>query len=167
LLEAVDPLLDDPELIEWVRQGLAARRPQSTRGLLNPQDPSNLRGAYGPAEYDVRHSFNASYVLELPVKAVLHGRGSDYLVTGWQISGTIFARTGFPYTVIDPAESQFLAAKNNYFGTIYAVPVGPLPASTSCGEAATFPLAPRPCVPPEVLVLPDGTMTANPGALFV
>ena len=31
LLEAVDPLLDDPELIEWVRQGLAARRPQSTR----------------------------------------------------------------------------------------------------------------------------------------
>jgi hypothetical protein len=31
LLEAVDPLLDDPELIAWVRQGLAARRPQSTR----------------------------------------------------------------------------------------------------------------------------------------
>jgi len=101
------------------------------------------------------------------VKAVLHGHGSDYLVTGWQISGTIFARTGFPYTVIDAAESQFLAAKNNYFGTIYAVPVGPLPASTSCGEAAAFPSAPRPCVAPEVLVLPDGTMTANPGALFV
>src|SRR5215469_6500373 len=31
LLDAVDPLLDDPELIELVRQCLAARRPQSTR----------------------------------------------------------------------------------------------------------------------------------------
>ena len=31
LLEAVDPLLDDPELIELVRQCLATRRPQSTR----------------------------------------------------------------------------------------------------------------------------------------
>lgn len=31
LLEAVDPLLDDPELIDLVRQCLATRRPQSTR----------------------------------------------------------------------------------------------------------------------------------------
>jgi len=31
LIDAVDPLLDDPELIELVRQCLAARRPQSTR----------------------------------------------------------------------------------------------------------------------------------------
>ena len=31
LLEAVDPLLDDPELIELVRQCLATRRPPSTR----------------------------------------------------------------------------------------------------------------------------------------
>ena len=31
LLDAVDPLLDDPELINLVRQCLARRRPQSTR----------------------------------------------------------------------------------------------------------------------------------------
>jgi transposase, IS5 family len=31
LLDAVDPLLDDPELIDLVRHCLAARRPQSTR----------------------------------------------------------------------------------------------------------------------------------------
>ena len=31
LLEAVDPLLDDPELIDLVRQCLATRHPQSTR----------------------------------------------------------------------------------------------------------------------------------------
>ena len=66
---------------------------------LSPQDPSNLRGAYGAAEYDVRHSMNANYVWELPFKSLLRGRGPNALVNGWQLSGTFFARTGFPYTV--------------------------------------------------------------------
>jgi hypothetical protein len=132
-------------------------------GLLNPQDPNHLRGAYGPAEYDVRHSFNASYVLDLPIKGLFRGHGSEYLVSGWQVSGTVFARTGFPYTVIDHAESSRLAA-NNYFGMIYAVPVGPLASGTSCGPGAAIPSAPNPCLPPQLLT--DGT-TPNPGALFV
>jgi hypothetical protein len=136
-------------------------------GLANPQDPNNLRGAYGPAEYDVRHSFNASYVLELPLKRALGGHGPDRLTSGWQISGTIFARTGFPYTVVDVAESTHLAAKNNYFGTIYSVPVRPLPPGTPCGEGAAFPLAPHPCQPAQSLVSADGTTMPNPNALFV
>jgi len=124
---------------------------------LYPQDPNNLRGSYGPAEYDVRHSINANYVWELPVKAAFGGHGSEYLVKGWQVSGTIFARTGFPYTVFDFAESSGLA-QNNYFSALYAVPVGPLPPGSSCGEGAAIPLAPHPCLPPQVL---------NGGALFV
>ena len=40
---------------------------------LSPQDPNHLRENYGPADYDVRHSFNASYVWEVPVKAILRG----------------------------------------------------------------------------------------------
>ena len=83
-----------------------------------PQDPFNLRGSYGAADYDVRHSLNANYVWQLPVKTMLHGRGPDSLVKGWQVSGTIFARTGFPYTVIDFAETGNLAP-NNFYGTIY------------------------------------------------
>lgn len=131
----------------------------------NPQDPHNLRGAYGPAEYDVRHSFNASYVWEVPIKAVLGGHGPDSVVQGWQISGTIFARTGFPYTVFDSAESASLAP-NNYFGLLYAVPVGPVGSGKSCGKGAAFPLAPNPCQPPQVLT--DGTTTTpNPNAHFV
>ena len=35
---------------------------------LSPQDPNDLRGAYGPAEYDVRHSLNANYVWEPPLE---------------------------------------------------------------------------------------------------
>jgi Carboxypeptidase regulatory-like domain len=127
-----------------------------------PQDPNNFRGSYGSADYDVRHSFNANYVWEVPVRTALRGHGPDYAVKGWQISGTVFARTGFPYTVIDNAESFNLAA-NNFYGPIYAVPVGPLPPGMPCGEGAAIPLAPHPCQPPQVLM--NGNL--NSDALFV
>jgi hypothetical protein len=130
---------------------------------LSPQDPNHLRGSYGPAEYDVRHSFNASYVWELPLKVVLRRHGPDYLVKGWQVSGTVFARTGFPYTVFDPQRSANLQA-SNYFGQIYSVPVGPLRASSRCGKDAAFVLDLHPCLPPQTSM--GGTMP-NPGALFV
>ena len=133
---------------------------------LYPQDPNNLRGAYGPAEYDVRHSLNANYVWELPVKAALGGRGPDYLAKGWQVSGTIFARSGFPYTVFDNAESAALR-QNNYFGEVYSVPVGPLPAGSSCGRGAAFVLNTNPCLPPQFFVLADGSTMPNPTALFL
>ena len=127
-----------------------------------PQDPFNLRGSYGAADYDVRHSLNANYVWQLPVKTMLRGRGSDYIVKGWKVSGTIFARTGFPYTVIDLAEASNLARKN-FYGTIYAVPVAPPGPSHSCGAGAVIPPFPHPCLPPQVLE--NGA--PNPGALFV
>jgi hypothetical protein len=136
-------------------------------GVLSPQDPNNLRGAYGPADYDVRHSFNASYVWEVPVKAAWGGRGPDFLVKGWQISGTIFVHSGFPYTVFDPVKSGSLAP-NNYFGTINAVLARPLSGSGgSCGEGAAYPLAPHPCQPPQVLFDDVGNSTPNPNARFV
>jgi hypothetical protein len=129
---------------------------------LSPQDPNNLRGSYGPADYDVRHSFNANYVWEVPVKAVLRGHGSSYLVNGWQLSGTIFARTGFPYTVLDVAEADNLT-KNNFAGPIYSVPAAPLGPGGSCGKGAVVPASPVPCQPAEVLS--DGS--PSPGALFL
>ena len=135
----------------------------TTGGSIYPQDPNHLRGSYGPAEYDVRHSFNAKYVWELPLKAVLGGHGPNYLVEGWQISGTIFARTGFPYTVFDIAEANSLNV-NNFFGTIYSVPARPLPSSLPCGKGAAIPSAPHPCLPPQ---LQDDNITPDPRALFL
>jgi hypothetical protein len=134
--------------------------------VLSPQDPSNLRGAYGPAEYDVRHSMNANYVWELPLKSVLRGHGPNAVVNGWQVSGTFFARTGFPYTVFDGAQSGNLQ-RSNYFGAIYAVPVGPLPKGSACGEKAAVELKLQPCLPPQSLIQPDGSSVPNPSALFV
>ncbi len=129
---------------------------------LYPQDANNLRGSYGPGDYDVRHSFNANYVWELPVKKALRGHGSDYLVNGWQLSGTIFARTGLPYTVIDYKEAGNLTP-NNFFGTIYSVPVAPLGPAGPCGKGAVIPASPVPCLPAQVLS--DGS--PNPGASFL
>jgi len=129
-----------------------------------PQDSNNLRGSYGPAEYDVRHSLNANYVWELPLKEVLRGNGPDHLLKGWQISGTIFTRTGFPYSVFDWAESGLLDG-NNLFGPIYAVPVAPLPSPMpSCGKGAAILSAPHPCLPPQLLT---DNITPSPGALFL
>ena len=136
--------------------------PFTSGTALSPQDPNNLRGSYGPAQYDVRHSFNANYVWEIPVKAALRGHGPDSLVKGWQVSGTIFVRTGLPYTVFDAQKSGELAP-NNYFGNIYAVPVGPLGRGPACGKGAALPLAPNPCQPPQVLANNE----PNPNAHFV
>jgi hypothetical protein len=111
----------------------------------------------------VRHSFNANYVWEVPLKYALRGHGPDSLVKGWQLSGTIFARGGFPYTAIDQAEAASLA-NNNFFGTIYSVPVAPLGPAGPCGKGAVIPASPVPCQPTQVLG--DG-VTPSPGALFV
>jgi len=127
-----------------------------------PQDANNLRGSYGAADYDVRHSFNANYVWEVPFREALGRHGPDYLVNGWQISGTIFARTGFPYTVIDLAETNNLV-NNNFSGTIYAVPVAPLGPAGPCGKGAVIPSSPVPCLPPQV----TGDGSPSLGALFV
>jgi hypothetical protein len=133
-----------------------------------PQNPNNLRDAYGPADYDVRHSFNANYVWELPLKAALGGHGPSSLVNGWQVSGTFFAHTGFPYTVVDLQKSWELASKN-YSGAIYAVPVRALGSQPPCGAGAALTPSgvPQPCLPEELLSQPDGTATVNPHALFV
>jgi hypothetical protein len=131
-------------------------------GSSSAQDVHSLRASYGPADYDVRHLFNANYVWELPIQAVLRGHGKDYLVNGWQVSGTIFAHTGLPYTVFDNGELGQLAP-NNFGAPIYAVPVAPLGSVGPCGKGASIPSAPVPCLPPQVAS--DGS--PSPGALFV
>ena len=130
---------------------------------IYPQDPEHLRGTYGPADYDVRHSINADYIWEVPFKEALRGHGPEWLVKGWQVSGTVFARTALPYSATDFAETGNLV-NDNIFGSVYAVPVAPLPHTGPCGKGAAFPAGPVPCLPPEVLPPND---SPNPAALFV
>jgi carboxypeptidase family protein len=68
-----------------------------------PQDGNNLRAERGPAEFDVRHRFVASYIWELPFG---HGRkygngwnrGLDLALGGWQVTGIHVLQSGFALT---------------------------------------------------------------------
>lgn len=109
--------------------------------ILSPQNPFNARANYGNADYDVRRYFSANYVWDDIIRRFTHG-GPNALLGGWTISGTWFARTGFPLTVVDTAASGTLSGLNDggpYFGNLVGSGVG------SCGEAAAGPSA-TPCL---------------------
>jgi len=83
------------------------------RMASGPQGGS-LPGNYGNADYDTRHYFSASFVWDVP-----HMFGPAIMTKGWQFAGTIFARTGFPYSVFDSFTTSVLS-QYNYGGVVYA-----------------------------------------------
>jgi len=86
--------------------------------LLSPISPFNLRAFnYGNADYDVRHYVSANYVYELP-------KGPTALLKGWQLSGTLFARSGFPFTVTNSAVTNLLSSQG-FGGPATATYAGP------------------------------------------
>jgi len=107
--------------------------------ILNLENPFNPRANYGPSDYDARHVVNANYVWEIPIRKMLMGHGFAALVDGWQVSGTVFYRTGFPFTITDSALSGDLNA-NNYFATAFPVPLSGVQANCA-GESHAGPNA--------------------------
>ncbi len=70
--------------------------PFSAGGILSPI-PGDLQRDRGPCDYDARHNLTASYAYEIPIK--VRGRlGSA--VNGWQVSGSVFWRSGLPFSVL-------------------------------------------------------------------
>ena len=59
-------------------------------------DPSNIKYNYGNADYDTRHNISGNYLLTIP-----HFGGPKVVTADWQLAGTVFFRTGFPFTVTD------------------------------------------------------------------
>jgi hypothetical protein len=92
--------------------------------VQNIEDPNNLRRNYGPADWDARHSLNANYVYIFPLKRWFRGHGPSTLVNGWQVSGTAFFRTGFPYTVQDDLGTALFGIFSNANVFLYAVQTG-------------------------------------------
>jgi hypothetical protein len=111
----------------------AASAGGSATSILHPQNPFDLRNMYGDADYDARHSLNANYVWEVPVRKALMGHGWAPLVDGWQVSGALLYRTGFPFTVVDPSDTQ----NSNYGATIFPNPIAPV-TSNSCNSEKNF-----------------------------
>lgn len=104
----------------------------SSTGILSPIDPFNLRAYnWGNSDYDVRHYLSASYVLEDAIRGAGFHRGSDLLFGGWTLSGAIFHRTGFPFSVTDSATNLI---GNGGIALAYSTTSG----RPSCGAAAVY-----------------------------
>jgi outer membrane receptor protein involved in Fe transport len=116
--------------------------------ILNPVNPFNIRQNYGNADYDVRNYFSANYVWDDVFRHMFHG-GPNALVGGWRVSGTIFSRSGLPFSVIDSNTTAVLNGQN-YGGTILAAVTGPGTLG-SCGRPNATPdivtgNSPPPCL---------------------
>jgi hypothetical protein len=122
----------------------------TNQSIQVPENPANIREFnYGNSDYDVRHYLNMNYVWELPLKRAFFGHGPDALVNGWQVSGTLFARTGLPFTPFDGNTTGELAGTNygaaGIVATVFATYLGggvgncssPSPG-TSCLNTANF-----------------------------
>lgn len=106
--------------------GFLAFNNNTNTSILGVQDPNNIHGFnYGNADYDVRNSFNLSYLWEVPFRSVFSW-GPDQLWRGWTLSGSLFTRSGLPLTVTDGNATSTLQANN--FGAnsvIFANQLGP------------------------------------------
>lgn len=69
------------------------------------QNPYNLPGEYGPAEYDVPHNFVASFVYVLPIPST-HNRILDQVVRGWQVNGIASIHSEAPYSIFIGADNE-------------------------------------------------------------
>lgn len=89
--------------------------------VLGQINPSNLHDNYASSDYDARHQISASYIYQLPFKS--SNRLLNTAIGGWQLSGTEFFRTGFPFSVFDSATIGGLASQNLTGGTILLQPL--------------------------------------------
>lgn len=111
--------------------------------ILNQIDPANPNASYGSSDYDLRHQLSANYVWDLPVKFSNHWLQS--LVGGWQIAGTFFYRTGFPFSIVNGQQAANLAGNNltangAFLPSVLFEPTAGSPTSfgASCTTAACF-----------------------------
>lgn len=95
--------------------------PYSLNDSLGPAiNPFNLKALnYSSGDNDVRQSFNANYVWQIPTH--YHG-AMNQVLGGWTLSGTLFARSGYPFTMQD---TNLAGVYGNSTG--YAVGFSPLP----------------------------------------
>jgi len=92
-------------------QGFLPFNFNTNTSILNPQDPNNLRRYnYGNADYDTRHYCSRNYVWDTPKLSGWRG-----VLASWTVSGTLFARTGYPLTVVDSNATSILNGYN--YGT--------------------------------------------------
>jgi carboxypeptidase family protein len=106
--------------------------------ILAPIDPFNLRRLnYGNSDYDTRHYFSVNYVYNIP-----HKFGPSALLEGWTVAGTVFARSGLPFTVVDSNVYTTLNGDNYGIAASSSVPAEVLSGGRACTSQAADPATP-------------------------
>jgi len=105
-----------------------------SNSILTQIDPFNPKASYASSDYDLRHSFNASYVWELPFSAT--NRLLNGAIEGWTVSGTFFLRSGFPFSVVDGNFVNSVAANNLFLATVLGQPAPGASLTRSCSSGA-------------------------------
>jgi len=113
---------------------------QTDQDISAPQNPFNIRGNYGNADYDVRHYVSANFVLTDMFRHAGFKYGPNPVFGGWTLSSNLFLRSGLPFTLEDLSATGVLAGYN--YGSvpgigIFASPVGYVPGS--CTSAVNSP----------------------------
>jgi hypothetical protein len=103
--------------------------PYGSDSQLGQINPAGLRlNNYGNADYDIRHNFNANFLWEPPTKFA--NKYVNGILGGWSFAGTVFTRTGLPYSVVDNN-----AAYTNYGPTV--IPGQPLGVGATYGAVGS------------------------------
>ncbi|HWR13180.1 MAG TPA: carboxypeptidase regulatory-like domain-containing protein [Terriglobales bacterium] len=115
-------------------QGITPYNFDTNTSITAPQNPFNVRqNMYGNADYDIRHYFSANYVYTTPRNA-FNGNFLGHLLGDWTIAGTLFARTGMPFTVIDTSIGGALTSFGyDPSGVVFADQTG-ASGSMQCGS---------------------------------
>ncbi len=104
--------------------------------ILTLQNPNNVRGNYGNADYDVRNYFSATFMLTDMFRHAGFKWGPNRVFGGWTLSSNWFLRSGLPFTIIDGSASGALGGYN-FDGPIFATPTTGLPSA--CTNAVNTP----------------------------
>lgn len=64
---------------------------------IDPLSPDRLN--YGNADYDLKHSISLNYLWRIPGET--HMALLNTLTRGWSASGTLYNRTGYPFSVVN------------------------------------------------------------------
>jgi hypothetical protein len=108
--------------------------PQTGYSLQTAQDPSNIRGDFGPTNFDLRHNFTFSPSYALPsIKSPLQ------LLEGWTLQSAIQIHTGFAWTATTSSNVSGTNEKKDrwdFFGNSSDFQQGPNPIPFFPGKTA-------------------------------
>jgi Carboxypeptidase regulatory-like domain len=86
--------------------------------ITQQMDPHNINKNYGNSDYDFRHYISANFYYALPLKA--GNKALNTLVGGWNTGGTIFFRSGEPFTVYNTNITSGLFGNRTYLTRVIA-----------------------------------------------